>query len=145
VIGSGPEEKALRRQATKLGLGDQIEFVGTRTGHELVTLLNTHRVMIVPSRWQEPFGLVALEGIACGCVVIGAECGGLPDAIGPAGVLFACDNVADMARQIEALLGNEKKMEACRASAPSHLRDHTAEGVARKYLEVLEGAARWSL
>jgi glycosyltransferase involved in cell wall biosynthesis len=46
-----------------------VDFVGTKTDHELVKLLNTHQIMVVPSLWNEPFGLVALEGVACGCVL----------------------------------------------------------------------------
>jgi glycosyltransferase involved in cell wall biosynthesis len=145
VIGDGSEGVALRNQIQRMGLETQIEMVGTRTGAELVSLLNAHNVIVIPSRWQEPFGLVALEGIACGCVAVGAECGGLPDAIGPAGTTFACDDVEDMARKIEALLDDEAVLKSCRAAAAGHLLDHTAKDVARKYLDVLEGASRWLL
>ena len=41
--------------------------------------------LVVPTAVPEGFGIVALEGIACGCVVIGTETGGLKDAIGPCG------------------------------------------------------------
>jgi len=97
---------------------------------------------MIPSRWQEPFGLVAIEGIACGCVALGAECGGLPDAIGPGGITFECGNVEDMAEKISLLLGDEEALERCRAAADAHLRNHTAIVVARKYLDVIEGAVR---
>jgi glycogen(starch) synthase len=142
VVGDGPELGALRQQVRMLGLERQVEFVGTRTGLELMVLLNAHKIIMIPSRWQEPFGLVALEGIACGCVAIGAECGGLPDAIGAAGTTFACGDVEDMAFKIAVLLNNEAMLANYRAEAEMHLRSHTARIVARKYLDVLEGAVR---
>ena len=142
VVGDGPELGPLKQQVTRLGLEEQVLFLGTRTGLELMVLLNAHKIIMVPSRWQEPFGLVALEGIACGCVAIGAECGGLPDAIGAAGTTFACGDVADMAFKIAALLNDEALLANYRAEASTHLRNHTARIVARKYLDVLEGAVR---
>ena len=73
MIGDGPEASRLQEQAARLGIGGQIDFLGARRGEELVGLLNRHRILVVPSRYNEPFGIVALEGIACGCVVIGSE------------------------------------------------------------------------
>jgi glycogen(starch) synthase len=140
VIGDGRARETLQRQIERLGLDAQVRLLGTRTNGELVGLLNTCKIIVIPSRWQEPFGLVALEGIACGCVAIGAECGGLPDVIGKAGVTFACDDPNDMAKKIEALLGDEAALERHRAAAAGHLQNHTATTVARKYLDVLEGA-----
>jgi glycosyltransferase involved in cell wall biosynthesis len=130
----------LQQQVHALDLKDQVEFLGVRTDEDLVALLNAHKIIMVPSRWQEPFGLVALEGIACGCVVVGADCGGLPDAIGPAGVTFPCGDVQSMALCIERLLKDEPALNGYRAAAAEHLRDHSAVVVARKYLDVLEGA-----
>jgi glycogen synthase len=88
VAGIGPQEHILRREVNQAGLADQVEFVGKKTGKDLADLLNLHQILIVPSVWQEPFGIVALEGIACGCVVVGSNGGGLKDAIGPCGVTF---------------------------------------------------------
>ena len=142
VIGDGPELEMLQQQVQALDLKNQVEFLGVRTGDELVALLNAHRIIVVPSRWQEPFGLVALEGIACGCVPVGADCGGLPDAIGHAGVTFPCGEVKSMALCMERLLKDDTELIRHRAAAAEHLRNHSAEVVARKYLDVMEGAAR---
>src|ERR1043165_1619720 len=81
IVGAGTDETALRARVAQLGMTEQIIFVGAKNGQELTELLNAHRIMVVPSRWKEPFGLVALEGIACGCAVIGSDARGLPAAI----------------------------------------------------------------
>jgi glycosyltransferase involved in cell wall biosynthesis len=142
VIGIGPEERKLRALAAELGLEDTVSFAGKITGSELAAVLNRHRIVVAPSRWQEPFGLAPLEGTACGCVAIVARCGGLPEAIGPCGVTFQHEDVADLARRIEELLDPATDLAAYRDLAPGHLREHGAAAVAAKYLRVLEEARR---
>lgn len=140
LIGEGPEEASLKQQAQTLGLAAQVEFVGRRQGEELVRLLNAHRVMVVPSLWREPFGVVALEGIACGCVLIGSEQGGLKDAIGPCGRTFPNGDATALAEAIQSLLSAPDKSQAYRAEAAAHLAKHRAATVAQAYLDVFEAA-----
>jgi glycosyltransferase involved in cell wall biosynthesis len=142
IIGDGAARESLKRQCKRLGLEAQVDFAGTHTGEDLAALLNTHKIMVIPSRWQEPFGLVALEGIACGCVPIGAECGGLTDAIGPAGITFPCGEIEPLARAIELLLNDKKARIQYRQVSEEHLSQNNTAAVARKYLKVLERAAR---
>lgn len=137
LIGSGPEEGALRQQANQLGIADQIQFLGNRTGKELVQVLNQHRILVVPSRWPEPFGVVALEGIACGCGVVGSDQGGLPDAIGPCGLTFPNGDSDALAHLLRDLLSNPDRLKEFRAQADSHLAQHQQEQVARRYLEII--------
>lgn len=62
--------------------------------------------LVVPSRWQEPFALVALEGMACGVPVIASAIGGLPEVLSDAGVLFKAEDVRSLARKLSDLFGN---------------------------------------
>lgn len=140
IIGSGPEEDCLRNLAAKLEIFDQIDFLGKKAGMELVQLLNRHQIMVVSSRWQEPFGIVALEGIACGCVVVGSEGGGLRDAIGPCGMTFPNGDVQALTQSLADLLTNPEKIAACRSQAATHLMNHKQSEVAKAYLQVIEGA-----
>jgi glycogen(starch) synthase len=140
VVGDGPEAPALRRQARESGLADTVRFVGRQTGAELVRTLNRHRVLVVPSVWEEPFGIVVLEGLACGCVPLVTRSGGLPDAVGDCGVVVARDDAAALAEGIESLLADAGLQETYRARAAAHLERHTPDSVARDYLEVLSDA-----
>jgi glycosyltransferase involved in cell wall biosynthesis len=140
VVGKGPEEVALHELCTRLNLGAQITFAGKQTGADLVALLNRHLILVVPSRWQEPFGLVALEGIACGCVALVARCGGLPDAAGEAGATFRHEDVDDVAAQIERLLDPRTDLNSFRQAAAIHLAGHSAQAIAAQYLAVIEEA-----
>lgn len=140
IIGDGPERDALQTKAASLGIEGQMEFLGTQTGPELTRLLNRHRIMVVPSRWNEPFGIVALEGLACGCVVVGSEGGGLKDAIGAGGVTFRNGDAAALANTLETLLRDEDLLERHRRAAPAHLARHRKDTVAAAYLGVIESA-----
>ena len=142
IIGSGPEEVKLRQQVKQLDIIDQVEFVGMKVEQELARLLNAHQILVVPSRWQEPFGIVALEGIACGCVVIGSEGGGLKDAIGPCGVTFPNGDVKVLAQTLFNLLIEPNKLSIYKAKAASHLSRHQQVEIAKAYLQVFEEAVR---
>ena len=142
LVGSGPEEAALKALAQTLGVASQIAFVGAKRGVELARILNAHRVMVVPSRWAEPFGIVALEGIACGCVVVGSQEGGLPDAIGPCGAAFPNGNAPALATAIRETLTRAGRLEQLQAGAPEHLARHTAHAVASAYLEIFHRSLR---
>lgn len=142
VVGDGPEAPHLRAQAARLGLAEQVSFLGSRTGEELVETLNRHRILVAPSRYNEPFGIVALEGIACGCVVVGSRGGGLKDAIGPCGDTFRNGDAADLARVLGRWLRDPGLDEACRRARAAHLARHTAESATAAYLREMERAAR---
>ena len=142
VIGDGPEMGNLQRMAEELGVKDQVTFLGMVTGEDLVRALNRHHTMIVPSRLAEPFGVVALEGIACGCALIGSTGGGLPDAIGPCGVLFENNSVSGLAATMRRFLEDGEIRQRLQANAPAHLEKHSPRQIAQAYLRVFEHAMR---
>jgi len=138
IVGDGPERPAILARVEELGLDSQVSFIGIKRGCDLARFIARHRLMVVPSRWPEPFGLVALEGIACGCVVVGTDQGGLPEAIGPCGITVPNGNSAAMARALELLLEDDSLRASYRSYAPGHLAHHSRSIVARRYLDVLE-------
>lgn len=77
IVGSGQLEEKLQNQAKDLQL-ENTHFVGRKTIDEINLLQNLADVSLVPSR-NEPFGLVVIEGAACGHPVIGTNAGGIPD------------------------------------------------------------------
>jgi glycosyltransferase involved in cell wall biosynthesis len=138
IIGDGPEKENLRKLAASLGVANQVVFDGLVQGEPLARRLNEHRVMVVPSMLEEPFGLVSVEGIACGCVVAGSRVGGLPEAIGYCGVTFAKGNVDEMSSIIHRLLSDDALRKKYRAEVPAHLKRFTRAAVVDSYLAVIE-------
>lgn len=136
LVGTGPEEAPLRRRITALGLDDRVELAGRAGGEALVRVLNRHRVLVAPSRYNEPFGIVALEGLACGCLAVGSAGGGLADAIGPGGWVFPNGDVDALADLLEAVLDGRLAPPAPEVVA-GHLARHTRTVVSGRYLEVL--------
>jgi glycogen(starch) synthase len=141
IIGSGPEEPALRDLAGKLGLGGHIDFVGAKSGEELARQLNAHRVLVVPSGLPEPFGIVALEGIASGCVVVASRAGGLPDVVGPCGVTFEKDDRSALAEALYAVLTKPDFRKAPLQDSEKHLSQFEPATIAARYLKVFADAA----
>jgi glycosyltransferase involved in cell wall biosynthesis len=143
VIGDGPELPALKQLTLELGLGEQVEFLGTvQEGRGKIVA--RHRIMVVPSIWEEPFGVVALEGIAAGCVVAASQGGGLPEAVGPCGVLFPNGDLAALASALMKLLTDSSLRDRLMSGRSRHLERFQPEAVARRYLEVFASALRAS-
>lgn len=142
VIGEGPESHALQRRAASLGLGDAATFVGRRSGRRLAAALNGHEILVVPSTWEEPFGVVALEAMGCGAVPLVTRSGGLPEAVGSHGLVVDKNSPQALADGIEALLDDAELRRRLRAGTSRHLARHSRERVARDYLRVIEDACR---
>jgi glycosyltransferase involved in cell wall biosynthesis len=79
IAGNGELYEELTTLKRDLGLKN-VHFLGHVNQKQLVDLYNIADVSTVPSR-TEPFGLVAIEALACGTPVVGTNQGGLPDFI----------------------------------------------------------------
>lgn len=78
VAGFGPEEAALRTQASELGLGSSVRFLGAVPQSELPALYRRASLFVAPfveaaSGDQEGLGLVMIEAAGCGCPVIASD------------------------------------------------------------------------
>jgi glycosyltransferase involved in cell wall biosynthesis len=137
LVGAGPERENLQELIAAYQLSDRVRLSGQVTGPALAQLFNEHQILVVPSVQSEAFGLVALEGIACGCVVVGTNVGGLPEAIGACGATVPAGDVVSLTETLLDLLRSPAKIEKFRTAAGQHLARHRPEVVARRYLEVI--------
>lgn len=96
-----PYEQELRRLAD--GSDADVRFEPFVDRMALPELLRTADILVVPSRWAEPSGLTASEGLATGLPVIASRVGGLPGVVGDVGVLVSSDDPDALASAIQAL------------------------------------------
>lgn len=141
VSGSGPELPRLRRLADGLGLSGRIDFKGDRPSPQ--ELYPIARLVVVPSLWPEPFGLVGPEAMAHGIPVVASRVGGIPEWLddGEVGFLFEPGDVQGLADRINRLLFDRplarRLGQRARAVAGSRF---TVPGYVDRFLEVLKEA-----
>lgn len=140
VIGDGPDRERIQALVSTAGLQDAVSFRGILRREELRTELNRHRILVVPSVWNEPFGVVALEGLACGLVGIVSSGGGLPDAVGPCGLTFTNGDAQDLAEKIQFLLANRATYEDLHRARQEHLAHFSRSAVSAAHLAFFETA-----
>ena len=76
-----PEEQEYFDAMVRPHLGDGREYLGEVTHGEKVELLRSARATLFPIEWEEPFGLVMIESMACGTPVIATRWGAVPEVI----------------------------------------------------------------
>jgi glycosyltransferase involved in cell wall biosynthesis len=72
--------------------GDQIRWVGPVDDAQKKSLLARADALLFPIRWNEPFGIVMAEALACGCPVIATRCASVPEVIDHGVTGFLCNN-----------------------------------------------------
>ncbi|MGQ9780710.1 MAG: glycosyltransferase family 4 protein [Nitrososphaeria archaeon] len=80
VVGDGPSRSFLESEAYRLGLSNRVIFAGFVSDQEMIRLMKSADVLVVPSIY-EPFGIVALEGMAAGVPVVASDVDGLAEII----------------------------------------------------------------
>jgi glycogen(starch) synthase len=106
VAGDGDARPELEKLAENLGIKGKVKFCGWIAPEDVPALINKVALVIVPSRWREPFGLVALQAAQMERPVVAAEVGGLPEIVvhRETGLLFERENPGALAEQIALLL-----------------------------------------
>lgn len=83
--------------------GVQIEYVGPVDDRAKNELLGKSAALLMPLLWEEPFGIVMAEALACGTPVIGLRRGSLPEIVEDAVNGFVCNSVEEMVSAVERL------------------------------------------
>ena len=141
VAGTGTAEAELKRQARRLGLryaGTFLGWVGDDTLHALYRVAD---LCLVPSIY-EPFGLVALEAMASGCLCIVADTGGLREVVpgdGSVGLRFPWRDAGALGALVEQVLTDDSLRERVVAEARDHVLRFDWAAVARATREVYAG------
>jgi len=116
LVGEGPERLFIQQLVKELKLSKDVYFLGAQDYTE--PLFFCADLFLLPSE-QESFGLAALEAMACGVPVIGADVGGLPEVVthGESGYLFPVGEIGPMAEKAFLLLSSPETHESFKKEA----------------------------
>jgi glycosyltransferase involved in cell wall biosynthesis len=114
-------------------LGDGAEYLGETSHARKVDLLQNARATLFPIDWEEPFGLVMIESMACGTPVIATRRGAVPEVVddGRSGIIV--DDYRDMVAAIAR--ADELDPVECRRAAEEH---YSIERMVGDYVAVYE-------
>ena len=99
-------------------LGPDAEWVGEADTDLKAELLSRARCLVFPVQWNEPFGLVMVEAMACGTPVVAMRAGAVPEVVDHGVTGFVCDQVTELPEAIERV--DELEPKACRQRVLDH-------------------------
>lgn len=116
MVGDGPERVNAEQLCRKLGICDQVRFLGKQEAVE--EILSISDLFIMPSE-NESFGLAALEAMACQVPVICSNAGGMPElnVHGVTGFMSNVGDVTDMAKNAIYILEDNERLATFKAAA----------------------------
>ncbi|MBP3470764.1 MAG: glycosyltransferase family 4 protein [Paraprevotella sp.] len=139
IIGEGPMMEVCKKIISDARQEDNIILKGQLKGKALVDELNERYCMVVPSVYKEAFGIVALEGLATGCHVIGSDGDGISEAMGACGSLFQkgdADSLVEEMLDMDCIATPDKK------AVFEHLRMFTPDYMVQRYVDYFKSWER---
>lgn len=142
-----PEKKDILGHIERLSLEERVTFLGPVEQGTLARYFSATDVCAIPSVY-EPFGMVALEAMACGCPVVASEVGGLAFTVrhGDSGLLVPPKDPRRLAVALESVLFDDRLRRrlasgALRRAGQEFSWEAVTDGIEGLYREVMEGAA----
>ncbi|SOY44563.1 glycosyltransferase family 4 protein [Cupriavidus taiwanensis] len=136
IIGDGPQYALLVALANALECAEAVTFAGAQPAAAVAAMLVQHACLVVPSIGYEPFGIVALEGLAAGCEVIVTHRGGLPEAVDRFGWVVEPEPDRLCETMLAVCAGESRRTEP---ALRRFLADHRRQAVARRYAQAIAG------
>lgn len=142
LLGDGAGRPVLEKLVQRLGLQQEVHFLGQLPRQEIYRRLSCYDIMVHPSR-SEGFGLAVAEGMAAGLPVLVSDCPALAEVIrqGELGELFTTDSPESCADAIEYMARHPKETRLKAADAREYAVEHysvqaMADAYERLYLSV---------
>jgi glycosyltransferase involved in cell wall biosynthesis len=139
VAGDGPERGRLDALAASLGLAERATFLGHLSRPDAEAAFGGAWVQAIPSTWEEPAGVVAMEAAIRGTAVVASATGGLVEAVsaGETGLLVPPGDEQAMAAALSALLADRGQAERLGQQARARARaEFTVAACADRFLEL---------
>jgi glycogen synthase len=125
IAGDGTDKPRLEQQARELNVHDKIVFRGWVAPGDVLDLINTATIVIVPSRWYDPAPLVVFQAAHMGRPVVGSRTGGIPELVvdGVTGLVVDKDDSGAIARAVIHLVQNQDETRRMGQLAESRARN----------------------
>ncbi len=135
MIGDGPERQSAEDLCRKLGITNDVRFLGKQD--QMEEILNIADLFLLPSQY-ESFGLAALEAMACGVPVISSNAGGLPEINlhGKTGFLADVGDVDSMATYAMEILAHGDILQEFKNNALEHAGHFSINRIVPMYEEL---------
>jgi glycosyltransferase involved in cell wall biosynthesis len=105
VIGEGPESQGSIHRVQEMGIGQMFTFYPS---HNMFDILKAADIFVMPSistkTWQEQFGVILIQAMACGLPVISTLTGSIPEVVDDAGILVQPNDPRELSASIMKLL-----------------------------------------
>ena len=137
IVGTGNHLAECRQLASKLKISDSVVFTGRVDHEKLESYYAAATLVVVPSRWPEPFGMVGIEAMARGRPVVAFDTGGIGDwlANGETGYLVKPDDKTGLAAAIQRLLDDPELARELGLAAVDHVKNKFSH---QTYLEQIK-------
>lgn len=106
---------------------------------DVPSIMREHDIMVIPSRFPEGFGLVALEGMASGCAVVASDRGGLVEACGGAALLINPEDQDAVTASIKSLVVNPGLLDKYKVEGLRHAGKATWGLAVETFLDQIKG------
>lgn len=136
LIGDGAERERLQKLAETLGVSKRIKWIGFTTGSALKEKLMQAGICILPSKYEEPMGVVALELMAAGKPLIVSRHGGLAESCGEACLTFENGDANDLAKAMNLLYHDKSLQLKLIASGLKQVRNYDPTAAIDSYLSL---------
>lgn len=144
ILGSGPMESHLRRQADRLGVADSVAFLGTVPHEEVPEVLREADVFVNHavgnSHWEEFFGVANLEAMACAVPPVVSDSGGVSYAIRDEDVaeMVSERSIVEIRSAIRSLLDDADRRERMGKLAREYVVEkYSVERISKRYHEMV--------
>ena len=140
LVIAGPSAPAAGALAAAAAAG-RVRFAPARSDEELAELYRQALALLLPSR-NEGFGLPAIEAMACGCPVVAADTGALPEVCAGAAVLLSPDRPEAWLDALAGLQGDGDERTRLAAAGLARARELTWTAAARGLVDLYRAAIR---
>ena len=138
IVGEGNIRSNLEKLVAELKITDNVFFLGSQYGKDLLEIIARSQIAVVPSVWEEPMGGVALELLAAGKNIIVSEFGGHAECVGNAGLKFKNGDYQSLCECMIKLLTDESLAKQQLENASIQVKLFDELNLTQKYVNIYQ-------